>query len=84
MIDAMLAARSREDFVSATRALDRVLLSGFYVVPLFNQPEQWIARSRRGQTAGADVPFRVPARDALAHRTMNRARCEIPSTWNRS
>ncbi len=45
MIDAMLAARSREDFVSATRALDRVLLSGFYVVPLFNQPEQWIARS---------------------------------------
>jgi peptide/nickel transport system substrate-binding protein len=45
MIDAMLVARSREDFVSATRALDRVLLSGFYVVPLFNQPEQWIARS---------------------------------------
>lgn len=45
MIDAMLSARSREDFVSATRALDRVLLSGFYVVPLFNQPEQWIARS---------------------------------------
>ncbi|MHB2166290.1 extracellular solute-binding protein [Alsobacter sp. R-9] len=45
MIDAMLAARSREDFVAATRALDRVLLSGFYVVPLFNQPEQWVARS---------------------------------------
>ncbi len=31
--------------MAATRALDRVLLSGFYVVPLFNQPEQWIARS---------------------------------------
>lgn len=45
MIDAMLAARERADFVDATRALDRVLLSGFYVVPLFNQPEQWIARS---------------------------------------
>lgn len=45
MIDAMVAARSREDFVAATRALDRVLLSGFYVIPLFNQPEQWIARS---------------------------------------
>ena len=45
MIEAMLAARERSEFVAATRALDRVLLSGFYVIPLFNQPEQWIARS---------------------------------------
>ncbi|MFM6346612.1 MAG: hypothetical protein ACKPFK_15890, partial [Dolichospermum sp.] len=36
MIDWMLSARSREEFVEATRALDRVLLSGFYVIPLFN------------------------------------------------
>ena len=26
------------------RALDRVLLSGSYVVPLYHQPEQWMAR----------------------------------------
>jgi peptide/nickel transport system substrate-binding protein len=26
------------------RALDRVLLSGFYVVPLFHLPQQWVAR----------------------------------------
>lgn len=45
MIEAMLAARERSAFVDATRALDRILLSGFYVIPLFNQPEQWIARS---------------------------------------
>ena len=45
MIDWMLSARSREEFVEATRALDRVLLSGFYVIPLFNSPDQWIARS---------------------------------------
>ena len=32
------------DFVAAVRALDRVLLSGFYVVPLFHLPEQWVAR----------------------------------------
>jgi hypothetical protein len=32
MIAAMLAATSRTDFVAATRALDRVLLTGFYVV----------------------------------------------------
>jgi peptide/nickel transport system substrate-binding protein len=44
MIAAMLQAEGRADFVSAVRALDRVLISGFYVVPLFHTPEQWIAR----------------------------------------
>lgn len=43
MISALLAARSREDFVSAVRALDRVLLSGNYVIPLFYSPNQWVA-----------------------------------------
>jgi peptide/nickel transport system substrate-binding protein len=44
MIAAMLRARERDDFVAAVRALDRVLVSGFYVVPLFYLPEQWVAR----------------------------------------
>jgi peptide/nickel transport system substrate-binding protein len=44
MIAALLKAETREDFVAAVRALDRVLLSGFYVIPLFHSPEQWIAR----------------------------------------
>jgi peptide/nickel transport system substrate-binding protein len=43
LIAAMLAATSREDFVSAVRALDRVLISGNYVVPLFHLPGQWVA-----------------------------------------
>lgn len=43
MIDALLAAHDREEFVTAARALDRALLSGFYVVPLFHQPSLWIA-----------------------------------------
>jgi peptide/nickel transport system substrate-binding protein len=47
MIAAMLAAESREDFVAATRALDRILLSGFYVVPLYYPPAQWVARWTR-------------------------------------
>ena len=47
MIAAMLSATTRADFVSATRALDRVLLSGFYVVPLYFPPKQWIARWTR-------------------------------------
>jgi peptide/nickel transport system substrate-binding protein len=47
MIAAMLAAESNEDFVSAVRALDRVLLSGQYVIPLFHAPAQWIASWKR-------------------------------------
>ena len=44
MIAALLKARERSEFVSAVRALDRLLISGFYVVPLFHLPEQWVAR----------------------------------------
>ena len=47
MIAAMLRATERDDFVAATRALDRVLLSGFYVVPLYFPPTQWVARWTR-------------------------------------
>jgi peptide/nickel transport system substrate-binding protein len=47
MIAALLKAERREDFVSAVRALDRVLISGFYTIPLFHLPEQWIARWTR-------------------------------------
>jgi peptide/nickel transport system substrate-binding protein len=47
MIAAMLSATTRANFVAATRALDRVLLSGFYVVPLYFPPKQWIARWTR-------------------------------------
>jgi peptide/nickel transport system substrate-binding protein len=43
-IAAMLRARERTDFVAAVRALDRVLISGSYVVPLFYLPQQWVAR----------------------------------------
>jgi peptide/nickel transport system substrate-binding protein len=44
MIAALLRARSRPEFVDAVRALDRVLLSGIYVIPLYHSAEQWIAR----------------------------------------
>ena len=47
LIAAILEARERPAFVSAVRALDRVLMSGFYAIPLFNVPEQWIARWNR-------------------------------------
>jgi peptide/nickel transport system substrate-binding protein len=47
LIAALVAAKNREDFVAAVRALDRVLLSGFYAVPLFHRDAQWIAWRRR-------------------------------------
>ncbi len=47
MIDALINARTRDDFIQAVRAYDRVLLSGAYVIPLYFKPEQWIARWKR-------------------------------------
>ncbi len=44
MIAAMLKATARDDFVAAVRAVDRMLLSGTFVVPLFHLPDQWVAR----------------------------------------
>jgi len=43
----LLEARDRGTFVSSVRALDRILMSGFYVIPVFNLREQWIARWHR-------------------------------------
>jgi peptide/nickel transport system substrate-binding protein len=47
VIAAILEAREHPAFVSAVRALDRTLMSGFYAIPLFNVQEQWIARWNR-------------------------------------
>jgi peptide/nickel transport system substrate-binding protein len=42
-LSAILAARSEDDFTAAVRVLDRLLLTGFYIVPLFHTDDQWIA-----------------------------------------
>ena len=47
LIASLLQAREHPAFVSAVRALDRTLMSGFYAIPLFNVQEQWIARWNR-------------------------------------
>jgi peptide/nickel transport system substrate-binding protein len=47
MINAMLNARTKDAFVSAVRALDRVLLSGDYAIPMFHVPRQWVAHWAR-------------------------------------
>ncbi len=44
LIDRVIFAKSRDELVAATRALDRVLLWNHYVVPQWNYPKQRTAR----------------------------------------
>ena len=44
LIDAIVKAKSQADFTSSVRALDRLLISGHYLIPLFHIDEQWVAR----------------------------------------
>lgn len=56
VLKAMLGAREREDFVASVRTLDRLLISGFYVVPLYYLPDTWLAHGR-----DIVLPARPPA-----------------------
>ena len=47
LIDALLKAREQAAFVDAVRALDRTLLAGYYLIPLYHAPGQWLARWSR-------------------------------------
>jgi peptide/nickel transport system substrate-binding protein len=42
-IEAMLRARSKEEYVAAVRVLDRLLISGNYMVPMQYNTQQWLA-----------------------------------------
>jgi peptide/nickel transport system substrate-binding protein len=55
MIDAILQSGSREDFVAATRALDRVLTTGRYVIPIY----QWNI-SRIAHVKELKYPTEIP------------------------
>jgi peptide/nickel transport system substrate-binding protein len=43
-IEALLKATTREDFVAAVHALDRLLVNGIYMIPFYDAGGQWIAR----------------------------------------
>ena len=47
MIDNLIASKRKEDFIAAARSLDRLLISGHYIIPLFHWPHQWVATSNR-------------------------------------
>ncbi|WP_084782060.1 extracellular solute-binding protein [Roseivivax halodurans] len=55
MIDAILTSESREGFVAATKALDRALTAGRYVIPIY----QW-TESRIAHDANLHYPDRLP------------------------
>ncbi|MBT8454900.1 MAG: extracellular solute-binding protein [Alphaproteobacteria bacterium] len=55
MIDRLLNATSREEFLAAARALDRVLTSGRYVVPFWHNPVSRLAHVRQ-----LKYPSRLP------------------------
>ncbi len=55
MISAMVESRSQEEFIAATKALDRVLTAGRYVIPV------WFSRvSRIAHSAHLHYPERIP------------------------
>nr|WP_319826584.1 extracellular solute-binding protein [Thalassovita sp.] len=55
MIDAMLTASDHDDFIAAARALDRVLLAGRYVIPIWSFGPDRIAHAKE-----LKYPDRVP------------------------
>jgi peptide/nickel transport system substrate-binding protein len=46
LVQTMLTAESGEDFVAATKALDRVLTTGRYVIPVWHNPVSYIAHAK--------------------------------------
>ncbi len=46
-IKKLLSATSEEEFQDAVRTYDRLLISGHYVIPLYHQPEIFLARWKR-------------------------------------
>ncbi|MBM1218874.1 ABC transporter substrate-binding protein [Ponticoccus sp. SC2-23] len=55
MIDKLLTSESQDDFLAAARALDRVLMSGRYVIPIY----QWNI-SRVAHSANLHYPDYIP------------------------
>ncbi|GES45425.1 ABC transporter substrate-binding protein [Rhizobium dioscoreae] len=53
LMEHFLTAHSAEDFRDAVRSFDRILISGYYMVPLYHIGQQWVAR--RSHIARPDV-----------------------------
>ncbi|MCD1619417.1 extracellular solute-binding protein [Salipiger marinus] len=56
MIDQMLAAEEEAEFTAAVQALDRVLTTGRYVIPLYQWDRTWIAHAKELTYDAARTP----------------------------
>ncbi len=59
MIAELVAAADPQIFIAAARSLDRLLISGAYIVPLYYSPEQWVAYSANVAKPARDPLFGV-------------------------
>jgi peptide/nickel transport system substrate-binding protein len=56
-IEAMLKAKTRDELEAAARAEDRLLVSGFYIIPFYDAGGQWVARWKHiGRPAKQPLP----------------------------
>ena len=62
MIEALLKAHDGEALSAAVRALDRLLFSGDYVMPLFYLPRQWVAYWNELKRPADDAALRLSDR----------------------
>ena len=60
LVDQLITAADRETLVATTRALDRVLLWGHYVIPHWHLNEYRIARRANIQRPEVNPPFGLP------------------------
>ena len=82
LIEEVIFAEDREHLIAATRALDRVLLWGFYTVPQWHLPEMWVAYwnkfgvpDEQPAYAGIDLDswWIVPAQESAIERSFEAA-----------
>lgn len=77
LVDRILAVESREELVSAARALDRVLLAGHYVVPHWHNNVHRVAyRNRFGRPDR--LPLYYHSEDWFLHAWWVRQDAEVP------
>ena len=57
MIEKIVNARTREELAASVRALDRILISGHYAIPLYHQRESWVAHWDHVQYPDGPTPL---------------------------
>jgi microcin C transport system substrate-binding protein len=60
LVEKLIAADSRDDLVTAARALDRVLLSGYYVIPHWHTPVHRLAFWDKFGRPSLTPPYGLP------------------------